>query len=107
MSYVAVNGEDPANAAIGMGPHAADGILLKDGGMIAVGVAVPNLTTDIGHGYVARVNACSNPAKYESKWGTHLRGKGNDCATNYKWQFSMKNGKRSHLVSVKVSNFII
>ena len=54
-SYVAVNGE--SNAAIGFGPHAADGILLKDSGMVAVGVAAPgeNPATEILHGYVARV----------------------------------------------------
>ena len=54
-SYVAVNGE--SNAEIGFGPHAADGILLKDSGMVAVGVAAPgeNQATEILHGYVARV----------------------------------------------------
>ena len=45
-SYVAVNGEDPANSAIGIGPHAADGILLKNGAFVAAGIAVPNLQSD-------------------------------------------------------------
>ena len=101
--------------------------------MVAVGVAAPgeNQATEILHGYVARVglghknsslfifsfifnfffvwlliDPCANPSDYASVYGVQLEGAGNDCKTNYKWAFSMQNGKRSHLVSVKVDTAI-
>ena len=44
--YVAANGPQTLKE-IGIGPHAADGILSKDGGYVSVGVCYATATTEV------------------------------------------------------------